>query len=122
MAAADDLGFWVSPHTTSFCIDFFARQRGPDALPPRPESVPYFHRTCPCDTIFEGGSLYCFQACFVALIDLFGARRDIVAGEYGGRLKWLEAFLFCNSEETRELVASVLGQIAIDMTPDQVHD
>eukprot|EP00290_Baffinella_frigidus_P000916 CAMPEP_0180180642 /NCGR_PEP_ID=MMETSP0986-20121125/39695_1 /TAXON_ID=697907 /ORGANISM="non described non described, Strain CCMP2293" /LENGTH=850 /DNA_ID=CAMNT_0022133865 /DNA_START=25 /DNA_END=2573 /DNA_ORIENTATION=- len=59
-----------------------------------------------------------FQA---LLVDLHAARPDVVAGAYGQRLKWLEAFLFCANEGTRELVAVLYGALAVRMPPAELQ-
>ncbi|KAJ1480579.1 hypothetical protein T484DRAFT_1810270 [Baffinella frigidus] len=61
------------------------------------------------------------RASFQALVDLHAARPDVVAGAYGQRLKWLEAFLFCANEGTRELVAVLYGALAVRMPPAELQ-
>jgi len=61
------------------------------------------------------------RASLLALVDLHAARPDVVAGAYGQRLQWLEAFLFCPNEGTRELVASLYGALAVTMLPQKLQ-
>ena len=55
------------------------------------------------------------RKCLVALTDLQIARSDVVQKKYGGRLPWLENFVFSTNSDTRELAACIYGELAASM-------
>jgi proteasome component ECM29 len=53
------------------------------------------------------------RQCLVALTDLQMARSDVVRRKYGGRLPWLENFLFSNNSDTRCVCVCVCARARV---------